>query len=295
MKVVVTGAAGFLGRHVASRFRDDGWEVIAFDLIEPVIAGVDARVGDFTDANSLEPVVAGADVIAHVGAIGDVYLAASQPSLAARVNVVGTSTVADVARKTGARVVYASTWEVYGEPEYQPIDEDHPTRPDHPYNITKLGGEAMLLAASRLGGVNAVALRLGTAYGAGLRANSVFRLFLDKARKREPLSIQGDGSQGRQFTHSSDIGRAFALAAASDISGVALNIVAPRMVTIKELAEHVIATYPTDVEFGPARAGDVPSATVSANRAKEALGWEAETTFEDGFEEFVASVPDDPV
>lgn len=294
MKVVVTGAAGFLGRHVATRFRDDGWDVLAFDLIEPDINGVESMVGDFTDAGSLQPVVTGADVIAHVGAIGDVYLAGSEPSLAARVNVVGTSNVAEAARKTGARVVYASTWEVYGEPEYQPIDEDHPTRPDHPYNITKLGGEAMLLAATRLGGLEAVALRLGTAYGSGLRANSVFRLFLDKARKGEPLTIQGDGSQGRQFTHSSDIGRAFVLAAASDISGAALNIVAPRMVTIKELAEHVIAAYPTDVEFGPARAGDVPPASVSADRAKEALGWEAETTFEDGFDEFVASVPDDP-
>jgi UDP-glucose 4-epimerase len=290
MRVVVTGAAGFLGRHVTRRFRDGGWDVTGFDVSMFEEPGVRALQGDLTEANTVDRAVEGADVIAHIGAIGDVYLAGEEPALAAEVNVVGTANVIEAALRHDARVVYASTWEVYGEPVEEPMTETHPTMPDHPYSITKLGGESLLLSATRLRGLSALALRLGTAYGSGLRPNSVFRIFLDKARAGEPITIQGDGSQGRQFTHASDIARAFELAATSDESGHAINVVAPETVTIKELAEQVIARHPTEVTFGPSRAGDVPSATVSADRAANMLGWQAEMPFEEGLDEFITSV-----
>lgn len=290
MKVLVTGAAGFLGKHVVRRFRDEGWGVTGFDLRsvdEPDVASI---TGDLTDETAVDAAVADVDVVAHIGAIGDVYRAGEQPSLAARVNVVGTSTIAEAAVKHDARVVYASTWEVYGEPHYEPVDESHPTMPDHPYNITKLGGESLLLAATRLHGLSGLALRLGTAYGSGLRPNSVFRIFLDKARAGEPITIQGDGLQGRQFTHATDIARAFVLAAGSQLSGEAINIVAPETVTIKELAEQIVARFPTNLTFGPSRPGDVPPAIVSAERARDRLGWTAEIPFEQGLDELVTSV-----
>src|SRR5690606_10214835 len=112
-----------------------------------------------------------------------------------------------------------------GQPQYEPIDEDHPCNPDHPYNITKLAGERLLLAADDLRGIRATALRLGTAYGPGLRPNSVFRIFIDRAKRGEPITIQGDGSQGRQFTHVGDLARAFILATRSSIHGLAFNVV----------------------------------------------------------------------
>ena len=290
MRALVTGAAGFLGRHVVRELRDEGFEVTAFDLSPTDVEGVPTTIGDFTEMDSIEPAVESVDTVVHIGAIGDVYLAGQEPGLAANVNVVGTSNIAQAAAKHGRRVVYASTWEVYGEPEYEPMDEDHPTKPDHPYNITKLGGESMLLAACQLQGLSALALRLGTAYGSGLRPNSVFRIFLDKARNAEPITIQGDGSQGRQFTHASDIARAFVLAARSDLSGLALNIVAPENVTIRELAEQIAKRYPTELTFGPPRPGDVPPAEVSPKRAAEKLGWTAEMPFEQGLDELIASV-----
>lgn len=289
MKVLVTGASGFLGRHVARHFRDRGWEVTGFDvswLEEPNVRFVQ---GDLTEANSVTEAAQGADVIAHIGAIGDVYLAGEQPALAAEVNVVGTANVVEAALKAGARVVYASTWEVYGEPISEPITEDHPTMPDHPYSITKLAGESLVLAAARLRDLPALALRLGTAYGSGLRPNSVFRVFLDKAVAGEPITIQGDGSQGRQFTHATDIANAFELAANSDATRMALNVVAPDTVTIKELAESIIARHPTEVSFGPSRPGDVPSALISAEKAKTVLGWTAEVSFDNGLQEFISS------
>lgn len=291
MKVVVTGAAGFLGRHVARRFRDSGWNVTGFDVSLFEEPGVRTVQGDLTEANTVDRAVEGNDVVVHIGAIGDVYLAGEEPALAAEVNVVGTANVIEAALRHDARVVYASTWEVYGEPIEQPITESHPTMPDHPYSITKLAGESLLLAATRLRGLSGLALRLGTAYGSGLRQNSVFRIFLDKARAGEPITIQGDGSQGRQFTHASDIARAFESAASSSESGYALNVVAPETVTIKELAELIIARHPTEVTFGPSRAGDVPPALVSAEKAAVKMDWRAEVPFEKGLDEFITSVP----
>ncbi|MGD2061111.1 MAG: NAD-dependent epimerase/dehydratase family protein, partial [Acidimicrobiia bacterium] len=287
MKVVVTGAAGFLGRHIARGFRDSGAEVVGFDLESFQEPGIESVTGDLTAAQDVAAAVAGASHVAHAGAIGDVYLAGERPELAAAVNVVGTANVIAAAKKTGARLVYASTWEVYGEPIREPIEESHPTMPDHPYNITKLAGESLVLAATRLEGLEAVALRLGTAYGSGLRPNSVFRIFIDRARAGQTLTIQGDGAQGRQFTHASDIARAFQIAARSEVSGMAFNIVGPEIISIKELAETVARRFGTVIEFGEPRPGDVPSALVSAKRAQDVLGWKAEMPFEKGLDELI--------
>lgn len=161
MRVVVTGAAGFLGRHVARTFRDEGWATIGFDVVAFDEEGIESVQGDLTEANSVDDAVRGSDAIVHIGAIGDVYLAGDQPGLAAQVNVVGTANVIESALRHDARLVYASTWEVYGEPIWEPITEDHPTWPDHPYSITKLAGEALVLAATRLRGLSSLVLPPG--------------------------------------------------------------------------------------------------------------------------------------
>jgi UDP-glucose 4-epimerase len=215
--------------------------------------------------------------------VGDVYFALEQPNTAAAANVQGTANVMEAAlRNRVAKVVYTSTWEVYGKPRYQPIDEDHPCEPDHPYNITKLAGERIALAYDRLKGVPTVALRLGTAYGPGMRPNAVFSIFFRRAIAGEPIVIKGDGRQYRQFTHASDIGRAFALAVESELRGEALNVVADEPTSIRDLAEMVVALFPTAIEYEPAREGDVEPAHVSSARAQERLRWRAKVAMREG-------------
>lgn len=282
MRVLVTGAAGFLGRHVVSHLLGEGWDVSGFDLTPNTDLDCPVTIGDLRDGDAIRRAVTGHEIVCHIGAVGDVYLATRDPALAAGANVVGCANVASAASEAGARVVYASTWEVYGRPEYEPIDETHPCRPDHPYSITKLAGEQLLLAADRLQGVPVLALRLGTAYGPGMRSNSVFRIFIDRARRGEPITIQGDGSQRRQFTHTSDIARAFELACVSETRGQALNVVSPQSYSIKELAELVIDHYPTEIRFEQERPGDVSPALVSARRASEMLGWRPRVDFAEG-------------
>jgi len=285
----VTGSAGFIGTHVSRALSGEGFEVTGYDLVESSEPGINTIIGDLLDTEAMTAAVQGHDVVIHIGAIGDVYLAATNPELAAAVNVTGSTNIALAAEAAGARVVYASTWEVYGDPVYEPVDERHPCEPDHPYNITKLAGERMLLACDRLRDVPVVALRMGTAYGLGMRPNSVFEIFIEKARHGEPITIQGDGSQGRQFTHVDDIARAFVAASKSDVRGMPLNVVSPEMISIKQLADMVTERFPTEVTYGQPRPGDVAPSYVSADQIAKTLGWKAEVSFEEGMAELLSA------
>lgn len=289
MRVVVTGGSGFLGSHVADGLIAAGHDVTVFD--QAPTTRFPSVVGDLLDPTALGAAFRGAAAVCHLGAIGDVYLAGEQPALAASVNAAGTANVCDAALAAGVkRVVVASTWEVYGKPRYEPLDEEHPCEPDHPYNITKLAGERLALASGHLRKHSVIALRLGTAYGTRMRPNSVFQIFARKALLREPITIQGSGLQGRQFVHASDVARAFAAALHTGIDGAAYNIVSDRLVTIRELAELIAREAPTELTYGEARPGDVPSAMVSNAKAKRELGWEPRMDFEDGLREIVAEV-----
>lgn len=287
MKGVVTGAAGFLGSHVADVLAEHGWGITVVDLAES--AKHRTVRADLLDTGQLAESFAGADFVCHLAAVGDVYLAGEKPWLAAQVNATGTANVCEAALRAGvARVIYASTWEVYGTPRYQPIDEQHPCDPDHPYNITKLAGERLALAYGHLRkGLTVSALRLGTAFGTRMRPNSVFSLFIDKALRGQPITIQGTGQQGRQFTHARDVGRAFALAVERAANGSVYNAVSDEFITIKQLAELVAAEIPTKIVYTEARQADVPTATVSNEKIKRELGWKPEVSFAEGLGEII--------
>jgi len=287
LRVLVTGGAGFLGPHVVSALEHAGHDVTIFDQREPAGSRRFTR-GNLTSLDDLVAATQEQDGICHLGGVGDVYLAFEEPFTAAAANVLGTTNVMEAARRNGVKkVVYASTWEVYGKPERQPITEDHPCRPDHPYNLTKYGGELMVLSYSELKGVPAVALRLGTAYGRGMRPNSVFSIFVNRARSGEPITIQGTGAQSRQFTHASDIAQAFRLAVESDVHGEAFNIVADEDISIRQLAELVAERFPIEIVFKEARAGDIVPATISAEKARRLLGWQPQMTFKAGLADLI--------
>lgn len=281
--------------HVVAELEGAGHDVVVFDQREPVRAKTWVQ-GDLTLLDDLARAAEGVDGICHLAGVGDVYLAFEQPYTAAAANVLGTANVLEAAKRNGVKkVVYASTWEVYGEPVYQPIDEDHPCRPDHPYNITKHAGEELALSYDRLKDVPVVALRLGTAYGRGMRPNAVFSIFVQRAMKGEPITIKGTGAQSRQFTHASDIARAFRIALESDVRGEAFNTVAPEDISIRQLAEMVAERFPTEMRFEEARAGDIQPAKVSADKIRRVLGWQAQVSFAEGLNDLMDSYAPAPV
>src|SRR5207249_8433347 len=205
-RILVTGCSGFLGRHLVDALARGGYEVAGFDLVEPTYRIKDFIKGDLASAREVDGAVRGADAVCHLGGVGDVYLAESEPALALRANAFGTKVICDACKSAGVRkVLYASTWEVYGKPQTELLYESHACNPESAYSISKLAGELFvrqLRASSRL---DAVALRLGTAYGRWMRNSAVISRFLDRAKRGEALTIFGDGRQFRQFTHTTDI------------------------------------------------------------------------------------------
>jgi UDP-glucose 4-epimerase len=292
MKVLVTGGAGFLGSHVLEELIDRGHNAVCFDLQPSSFCG--SVVGDLLSMDDLVSATKDVDAVCHLGAIGDVYLAFEKPHLAAAVNATGTANLMEACLANGvSKVVYASTWEVYGPPKYEPLDEAHPCNPDHPYNVTKLAGEQIAMAYDRLKGVPVIALRLGTSFGTRMRGNSVFSIFIKKALAHDPITIQGTGEQARQFVHARDAAKAFAIAMESSVRAESFNIAPSRSVSIKELAEMIARRIPTDVTFAPARAGDIHPAKVSAEKASSVLGWKPIVNFEDGLAEIIREKMDE--
>jgi UDP-glucose 4-epimerase len=281
MRVLVTGSAGFLGRQVAAFLDAAGHDVIGFDR-RPSPTVADSIIGDLTDAAAVTSAVATVDAVAHLGGIGDVDLASQRPDLAVAANVAGSANIGAAALLAGCRVAYASTWEVYGKVQRTPVDEDHPCMPEHAYAVSKHLGEQALRCLCDAGGLSLHVLRLGTAYGPGMRPNAVMQRFAAAARDGGIINIHGDGSQWRQFTHTVDIARAFALALESPLDHLIANVVAEEAVTIAELAGLVAERWSASVSFGPPREGDPPAAIVSSARAAKDLNWRATVPFADG-------------
>src|SRR5207249_4616322 len=123
-RILVTGAAGFLGFHVIKRLESDGHEVVGFDIVDPRLALTSFVRGDFTARGQLQDAMKGVDAVCHLGGVGDIYLADRDPALAFHANAYGTLVVCECC--TSSRVdqlVYASTWEVYGKTVFEPVDE----------------------------------------------------------------------------------------------------------------------------------------------------------------------------
>jgi UDP-glucose 4-epimerase len=288
MRVLVTGSSGFLGGNVAHHLSTQaGMAVTGLDLRSDPGAGIPVLQGDLCDPDTAVRACRGQDVVVHFGGVGDVYLADERPELAQRANVEGTRTLATAAADAGARFVYASTWEVYGPPRSDPVDEGHPCDPGHVYAATKLAGEQALHDVHRARGLPVVSLRLGTAYGPRMRPNTVFSRFADAARRGEAITVHGTGAQWRQFTHALDVARAVRLAAEPGPEDVTLNITSDQRVTVLELAETIAARYGAPVTFAESRAGDPPSARISSAAALRVLGWRAEIDFSTGLSQLL--------
>jgi nucleoside-diphosphate-sugar epimerase len=276
MRVVVTGAAGFIGSSAAAVLARRGHDVVPVDTI-----GDDPC--DVTDVESLGDRFRGADAVIHLAAVADFADCDADPFLAHHVNAGGTLAVLLAARASAVpRVVYASTFWAYDGATGSEVDEDTPLPlPRNVYTATKLAGELYCHAAPP--DLEVVVCRLGTAYGPGARPTLMTSRMLTLAREGESLTVHGDGEQGRQMVYVEDLADGLVAALERGRPGAVYNLVGADVVTVNDVVSTVSRLLgEVSVVRLPARTGEVTMPTISAARAADELDWVPRTPLAEG-------------
>ena len=289
-KAVVTGGAGFIGSHITDALVERGFEGHVVDnyaggkradRMNPKAAYHEVDVRDYA---KLAPIVNEATYVFHEAALPRVQFSIENPELTFSVNVGGTVSVLRAAAEGGVkRVVYAASSSAYGDQATLPLSEGLPAQPKSPYGLQKYIGELSCRLWSDVYGLSTVSLRYFNVYGPKFDPDGAYALvigkFLKQKKEGTPLTITGDGTQTRDYTHVHDVVRANLLAAESPNvgKGEMMNIGAGRNVSVNDLAALI---------GGPSvhiAARLEPHDTLADNRkAKELLGWEPRVRLEDG-------------
>ncbi len=307
--VLLTGAAGFIGSHVAERLLDSGRTVLGLDNFDPFypravkernVAALRGRPGfqlvegDIRDQESLRTLIRSRGVveIVHLAARAGVRPSVADPELYADVNVRGTAALFAAAQAAGVRrIVYASSSSVYGAGARPPFrEEDVVDRPLSPYAATKRANELQAAVHHHLYGTTMVGLRFFTAYGPRQRPEMAIHRFARLIAAGRPVTIYGDGSQQRDFTYVDDIVQGTVAALDAPAGCRIYNLGESRTTTVSAVVALLAAALdrPAQVEFRAPEPGDVPLTCADVTRARAELGYHPAVPLEDGIARFVA-------
>ncbi|MBI1736934.1 MAG: NAD-dependent epimerase/dehydratase family protein [Candidatus Rokubacteria bacterium] len=306
MKVLVTGAAGFIGSHVVDRLLDEGHRVVGVDNLstgrrELVNPRATLCVCDIRSA-SVERIFATErpEAVVHVAAQASVSRSVADPLHDASVNVLGTiQLLASAQRADVRRVVYTSTGGAgYGDTDVVPTPEDHPTRPTSPYGVSKVGAERYLDCWAGLTGASALTLRLANIYGPRqnpLGEAGVIAIFSHRLVRGEECIVNGDGEQTRDYLYVGDVADAVARAVAQPEATGVVNIATGVETTVNELYRRLAAAagIATPARHGPAKPGEQRRSVLDATRAKQILGWTPQVPLETGLARTLAYFKED--
>jgi UDP-glucose 4-epimerase len=311
MRVLVTGGAGFIGGHIAEQLAASGHDVTILDKFVPYYdlgikehnveatreaattnGGSCTLVRDtLTDAELVDDLIAGTDVVYHQAAQAGVRKSVEEPAKVNRYNVDGTVNVLEASRKHDVdRVVVASSSSVYGKPEYLPYDEDHPTTPVSPYGVSKLATEQYARVYSEIYGLPTVSLRYFTVYGPRMRPNMAMTNFVSRCLHREPPVIYGTGEQTRDFTYVEDVRRVNEqLLTDGRADGEILNVGSTDNIDIQTLAEVIRDEIDPSLEivYDDPREGDAEHTHADVSKASELLGYEPTVDIREGVSKFI--------
>jgi UDP-glucose 4-epimerase len=290
LRAIVTGGAGFIGSHIVEALLDRGDEVLVLDDLsngkrENVPEGARLVVADLREPldetfDELRP-----EVCFHLGAQVDVRVSVDRPAHDASVNVIGTISVLEAARRHDTQVIFSSTGgAIYGECD-GPAGEDAVRRPLAPYGVSKLAGEEYLAAYNRLYRSRHVSLRFGNVYGPRQDPHGeagVVAIFLGKLAEGQPPRIFGDGRQTRDYVYAGDVAQA-TLAGAGQDGGV-FNVGTGQETSVVELYElcRRVAGSELEAEQAPPRLGELQRSVLDVTLAQRELGWRAEVSLEEG-------------
>jgi UDP-glucuronate 4-epimerase len=290
MRYLVTGAAGFIGSHLAEMLAAAGHDVVGVDCFtdyydpaekERNAAALDVRrldlAEDALDLKGLDGVfhLAGQPGVRSFGDVFELYL---------RQNLLATQRVFAAAAAAGTRVLLASSSSIYGEAEAYPTPEDVPPRPVSPYGLTKLGCEHLAHAYARGFGLDAVVLRYFTVYGPRQRPDMFLRRVCDRLRDGATFDVYGTGAQSRSFTYVADAVEATIVAMQFAAAGTVYNVGGGDEASMLEAIaalERISGRRLAVRHVGAAR-GDVARTKADVSRIGADLGWTPATPLEEG-------------
>lgn len=296
--VLVTGVAGFIGRHVACLFSSQGYEVIGIDVLSPEDVSLrslnldkyfqlqlpDAKLGEILEHYEIEACI-------HCAGRASIAESVSNPASDFYSGVPTTFEILNELRlhKPRCIFVFLSSAAIYGNPASLPVSETAAVNPISPYGFHKLQCELLCKEFSRVYGLRTASLRIFSAYGPGLRRQVVWDIF-QKAQTNPVLSLQGTGNESRDFVHAEDISDAIMIVIKNGLfDGEVYNVATGREVKISELAEIILASsgITKKIEFD----GIVPIGVPQNWRADisklQGLGFSPSIALEKGIADFV--------
>jgi UDP-glucose 4-epimerase len=310
-RVLITGGLGFIGSSLARRLVELGSEVVLVDSLIPEYGGtranirgieddVTVNVSDVRDAHSLPSLIRGQDIVFNLAGQTSHVDSLHDPYTDLEINCSAQLSILETVRheNPGAKVVFASTRQLYGRPQYLPVDERHPLAPVDPNGVNKAAGEWYHLVYGQIYGLRCSVLRLTNTYGPRMRVKDDRQTFLGTwlrlAVKGDELLVFGDGTQRRDFTYVDDAVDAFLLAGArEDADGEVFNVGGEPPVSLADLAEQLVEVagggswrlvpFPED-----RRSIDIGDYYADDSKLRERLGWEPRVGLREGLERSLA-------
>lgn len=303
--ILITGGLGFVGSNVAKALVELGAIVTIVDSLIPQYGGnlfnvndfrerIEINICDIRDSHAMKHLVQGKDYIFNLAGQTSHMDSMTDPQTDLDINASAQLSILEACRLNNPdiKIVFASTRQLYGRPDYLPVDEKHPVRPVDINGINKLAGECYHLLYNNVYGIKACALRLTNTYGPGMRVKDARQTFLGiwvrLLLEGKPIKVFGDGKQLRDFNYVDDCVNALLLAGISDTTnGKVYNLGSPEVIGLKALAELIVdlgygGTFKL-IPFPPERkAIDIGDYYSDFNLIAQELGWKPKIAFEEG-------------
>jgi len=296
LRVLVTGGSGFIGSHVVDKLVENAYEVRVFDRAKPLREEVEWFNGDLLNEKDVLEACKDVEVIYHLAAIADVNVALSHFDVCLMVNEMGTMNLLKSATAQEVeRIVLASTSWVYGKTKGV-VTEDTPIPfPEHIYTKTKIGQEHLLYSWHQHHGLPYTVLRFDIPYGPRMRSNMAISIFVRRAMRKEPITIFGDGKQGRCWIYVEDLADGNLATLVEGGKNQVINLAGSKFVSMNEIAEALKEIFgDITINYEPPRPHDFEGAITSIEKAKRLLNWKPKTQFREGLRKYVDYVKSTP-
>jgi UDP-glucose 4-epimerase len=302
--VVITGGCGFIGSNLARRLVNEGAHVTLVDSLIPQYGGnlaniadirskVDLNISDVRDVHSIKYLIQGKDFLFNLAGQTSHVDSMTDPFTDLDINAKAQLSILEAAREynSAIRIVFASTRQLYGKPQYLPVNEKHPIVPVDTNGIHKLAGEAYHMLYNQVYNIGATCLRLTNTYGPGMRVVDARQTFLGIWLKQvilgEEIKVFGDGKQLRDFNYVDDVVDALLLATGEKAEGQIMNLGSNEVICLNDLASllielngggnAVIVPFPTE-----RKAIDIGDYYSDFSLANSILGWNPKVSLRKG-------------